>query len=218
MYKIKLAYRIRVPQSNTWAPGVIDDLVRGRVQGRNTGENRQGHFTSTHRSSIRQIWSVGYVAHVTCSLSAHATHTCTRIFKLDQKSWLGNEEKGHASTNRCLALRFLEGLSIPPFEIHGFLSAVVSPRLARKRIAILAAFVDHKRWSKRAWSLGDMGWGFNQPGVALHTKCLSFGFGLVSLLFCAWPVMLWLQQTKWTKLCLVRRAESDVFRLLCCDE
>lgn len=55
---------------------------------------------------------------------------------------------------------FLEGLSLLPLKSVGVLSAVVSLCLAHKRIAILAAFIYHKHWSKRARSLRDMGRGF----------------------------------------------------------
>lgn len=77
-------------------------------------------------------------AHCTCCMQPLCTcYTTTHIqphVQLDQKSWLGNEGKGHASTNRCLALCFLEGLSLPLFEILGFLSTVVSPGLARQKL------------------------------------------------------------------------------------
>lgn len=103
------------------------------------------------------------IAHVACSLSVHAillhTHICKHT-QLDQKSWLGNEGKGHASINRCLADCFWRVFLALPLKSVGVLSAVVSLCLACKHIAILAAFIYHKHWSKRAQSLRDMGRGF----------------------------------------------------------
>lgn len=50
------------------------------------------------------------------------THT-----RLDRQSWPGDEEEGDASINRCLMLLFWRGLCFfsLPFEIHGFVCAVV---------------------------------------------------------------------------------------------
>lgn len=87
------------------------------------------------------------------------THICKHT-QLDQKSWLGNEGKGHASINRCLAVRFWRVFLSLLLKSAGVLSAVVSLCLARKHIAILAAFIYHKHWSKRARSLRDMSRGF----------------------------------------------------------
>lgn len=110
--------------SHQHTPAVMEGLVRGSVQGRNTGENRQGRFVAPSHPPP----SFMYQQHMgakwgQCTLQVFArTHT-----RLDRQSWPGDEEKGDASINRCLMLLFWRGLCFfsPPFEIHGFLCAVV---------------------------------------------------------------------------------------------
>lgn len=66
-------------------------------------------------------------AQCTCCMSPHmlhvrmhATYTCMPHTQMDQKSWLGNEGKGHASINRCLALHFWRVFLSLPLKSLGF--------------------------------------------------------------------------------------------------
>ncbi len=75
------------------------------------------------------------------------THThkhthCTRGRTLDHQSWLGDEEKGDASINRCLALLFWRGLCFFSLPLKSVVCVCCcSPCLAWKCSAILAGFI-----------------------------------------------------------------------------
>lgn len=159
------------------------------------------------------------------------TYTCKHT-QLDQKSWLVNEGKGHASINRCLAVRFWRVFFSLPLKSVGF-CLLLSPYVWHANVLpFWQLFIYHKHWSKRAWSLRDMGWGFNQPGVALR---LSIGFMTSPCLLAVvwWPVMQWIQHLLLILSLMLHREGSHsrmnssivrssaalgvFFRLLCCE-
>lgn len=129
------------------------------------------HPPTPHPSCISNIWGPsGVSAHRTCS-RVHTHSTGSPVLA-------GRRGEGRCQHQQMPHAPVLEGplLFLPSLWNPRVFVCCCSPCLAEECFAILAAFyLSASVGSERAWSPGDMGWRFNQPGAALRSERGSFG-------------------------------------------
>lgn len=156
-------------------------------------------------------------SHSLSSLPPH-THRYTHT-RLDHQSWLGDEETGDASINRCLALLFWWGLCFFSLPLKSMVSVCCCfPCLAYKCSAILAGWIYLQVLEWESLDFASRAWGTRVGGLSslewvcgLNVSPLGFTFSPAALW---WPVLLRIWDFP-LNLCLLHIQDSTIRKASC---